>query len=149
MPSVSLIGVAKTYPGGVVGLHPTDLTLEAGDRLALLGPSGSGKTTLLRLVAGLEDPDAGEVHIAGRRVDRLPPHRRGVALLPQRPALYPHLTVEGNLRAASGSGWRWRNSSPAGPGCGCSTSRSATSTRCSARTFAAICTCSWTASPPQ
>ncbi len=102
MPSVSLLGVAKTYPGGVVGLHPTDLAVEAGDRLALLGPSGSGKTTLLRLVAGLEEPDAGEIHVGGMRVDRLPPHRRGVALLPQRTALYPHLTVEGNLRAVRG-----------------------------------------------
>lgn len=103
MSSVSLLGVSKTYPGGVVGLHPTDLAVEAGDRLALLGPSGSGKTTLLRLVAGLEDPDAGEVHIAGKRVDRLPPHRRGVALLPQRPALYPHLTVGQNLQAVRGT----------------------------------------------
>jgi multiple sugar transport system ATP-binding protein len=103
MPSISLLGVSKTYPGGVVGLRPTDLAVADGDRLALLGPSGSGKTTLLRLVAGLEEPDAGEIHIAGKRVDRLPPHRRGVALLPQRPALYPHLTVEGNLQAARGT----------------------------------------------
>lgn len=104
MPSVSLLGVSKTYPGGVVGLRPTDLAVEADDRLALLGPSGSGKTTLLRLVAGLEDPDAGEIHIAGKRVDQLPPHRRGVAMLPQRPALYPHLTIEGNLQAARRAG---------------------------------------------
>ncbi len=103
MPSVSLLNVSKTYPGGVVGLRPTDLAVAASDRLALLGPSGSGKTTLLRLVAGLEEPDAGEIHVGGARVDRLPPHRRGVALLPQRPALYPHLTVEQNLRAVRGT----------------------------------------------
>ena len=57
----------------------------------------------MRLVAGLEDPDAGEVHISGQRVDGLPPHRRGVALLPQRPALYPHLTVAQNLQAVRGT----------------------------------------------
>jgi ABC-type sugar transport system ATPase subunit len=123
MPSVSLLGVSKTYPGGVVGLRPTDLAIEAGDRLALLGPSGSGKTTLLRLVAGLEDPDAGEIHIAGKRVDRLPPHRRGVALLPQRPALYPHLTVEGNLRAASLGGRGSRRASGASGSAGASPSQ--------------------------
>jgi ABC-type sugar transport system ATPase subunit len=99
MSSVSLHGVSKTFPNGVVGLLPTDVTVETGGRLALLGPSGSGKTTLLRLIAGLEDPDAGEIHVGGVRVDRLPPHKRGVALLPQRVALYPHLSVARNLDA--------------------------------------------------
>lgn len=96
MLSVTLRGVSKSYPGGA-GLRPTDLALAAGDRLALLGPSGSGKSTLLRLIAGLEELDAGEIHINGTRIDCLPPHRRGVAFLPQRPVLYPHLTVEQNL----------------------------------------------------
>ncbi|MCU0705016.1 MAG: ABC transporter ATP-binding protein [Fimbriiglobus sp.] len=95
--SVDLRGVSKSYPGRVVGLHSTDLRVEAGERLALLGPSGSGKSTLLRLVAGLEAPDAGEVWIDGQRVDRLPPHQRGVSLLPQRVALYPQMTVAQNL----------------------------------------------------
>src|SRR5690348_2141116 len=102
MPSVVLTGVSKTFPGGGVGLAPMDLTVEDGETLALLGPTGSGKSTLLRLIAGLEEPDAGEIRIGDVRVDQLPPHRRGVALLPQRPALYPHLTVEQNLRTASG-----------------------------------------------
>ena len=101
MSSVSLRSISKTYPNGVAALHPTDLAVEPGGRLALLGPSGSGKTTLLRLIAGLEDPDAGEIHVGGVRVDRLPPHKRGVALLPQRPALYPHLSVARNLEVAS------------------------------------------------
>src|SRR5262245_2234579 len=86
MTSVTLFDVSKTHPGGG-GLRTTDLSLAAGDRLALLGPSGSGKSTLLRLIAGLETLDTGEIHIGGRRVDRLPPHQRGVAFLPQRPAL--------------------------------------------------------------
>lgn len=104
MSSLILAGVSKVYPGGVVGLHPTDFALEAGDRLVLLGPSGSGKTTLLRLIAGLEDPDSGEIRIGGLRADRLPPHRRGVGMLPQKPALYPHLTVEQNIHIVATDG---------------------------------------------
>jgi ABC-type sugar transport system ATPase subunit len=105
-PGVEVRGVSKSFAGGVVGLHPTDLEVRSGERLALLGPSGSGKSTLLRLIAGLEAPDSGEVWIDGKRVDGFPPHKRGVSLLPQRVALYPHMTVAENLRtggtAASG-----------------------------------------------
>jgi ABC-type sugar transport system ATPase subunit len=97
MAAVELVGLAKAFAGGVVGLQPTTLDVAAGGCVALIGPTGSGKSTLLRLVAGLEVPTAGEVRIAGRRVDRLPPHRRGVSLLPQRVALYPHRTVRDNL----------------------------------------------------
>jgi ABC-type sugar transport system ATPase subunit len=85
----------------VAGLHPTDLAFEAGECVALVGPTGSGKSTLLRLIAGLEVPTAGEVWVGGERVDRLPPHRRGVSLLQQRVALYPHLNVAANLSATN------------------------------------------------
>ena len=95
--SVEVRGVCKSFPDRTVGLHPTTLGVATGERLALLGPSGSGKSTLLRVIAGLESPDAGEVWIDGRRVDRLPPHKRGVSLLPQRVALYPQMTVGENL----------------------------------------------------
>ena len=85
--SLSLRNVSKVYANGVVGLHPTTLQVESGEQLVLLGPSGSGKSTLLRLIAGLEDADGGEIHIGGHRVDQLPPHKRGVAMIAQRPEL--------------------------------------------------------------
>ena len=97
MASVVLKGVSKYYSRKVVGLHPTDLSIESGEHVVLLGPSGSGKSTLLRLVAGLERGDTGQILIDGRRIDRVPPHRRGIAFLTQRPALYPHLTVSENI----------------------------------------------------
>ncbi len=100
MAAVRLVGLAKTFPGGAAGLRPTHLDVASGECVALLGPTGSGKSTLLRLVAGLERSDAGEVWVGGERVDGKEPHRRGVSLLPQRVALYPHLTVAGNLGLA-------------------------------------------------
>ena len=105
---LTLRNLSKTFANGVTALHPTDLTVEAGERLVLLGPSGSGKSTLLRLIVGLDEPTTGEVWRDGVRIDGLPPHKRGVAFLTQRPALYPHLTVAGNLDAV---GW---NPSPLG-----------------------------------
>ena len=101
MAMISLRGVSKAYPNGAVGLHSLDLDVETGERLALLGPSGSGKTTLLRLIAGLEEPDSGEIFIDGRSMKHMPAYRRGVAFLPQRPALYPHLTVRENLKVSA------------------------------------------------
>jgi ABC-type sugar transport system ATPase subunit len=97
MAEVALEQVDKTYPGGVAALRQVSLRAEDGELLALVGPSGSGKTTLLRLIAGLEAPTAGTVSIGGRAVNGLPPHRRDVAMVFQRPALYPHLSVRANL----------------------------------------------------
>src|SRR5712692_7778080 len=74
-----------------------DLDVESGECLVLLGPSGCGKTTLLRLLAGLERLDSGAIWIGDRRVDRLEPARRDVAMVFQNYALYPHLSALDNI----------------------------------------------------
>ncbi|GAA1903956.1 ABC transporter ATP-binding protein [Streptantibioticus ferralitis] len=78
-------------------LDSLDLTVEPGEVMALLGPSGSGKTTALRAVAGFVTPAAGRVLIGGRDVTALPPHRRGIGMVVQQYALFPHLRVEQNV----------------------------------------------------
>jgi putative spermidine/putrescine transport system ATP-binding protein len=83
--------------GAVTVLDRVDLTIARGELVTLLGPSGCGKTTLLRLIAGLESPDAGSIELAGRDVTRVPPHRRNVGVVFQSYALFPHLTVYGNV----------------------------------------------------
>ncbi len=74
-----------------------DLAVATGERLALLGPSGSGKTTILRTIAGLVRPSSGRVRLGGRDVTALPAHRRGVGLVFQDAALFPHRDVAGNV----------------------------------------------------
>ncbi|MFM9899681.1 MAG: ABC transporter ATP-binding protein [Polaromonas sp.] len=89
---------AKTYPDGTRALHPTTLTVEAGEVLALLGPSGCGKTTLLRLIAGLETPDAGSrIVFGGADVTALPAEQRGIGMVFQHYALFPQMTVAANI----------------------------------------------------
>jgi multiple sugar transport system ATP-binding protein len=96
---MSEIGFREIHKSfGPVGLFAgLSLTCPAHAYLCLLGPSGCGKTTLMRMVAGLVEPDAGDVLIGGKRVNGLPPSARGIGLAFQNYALYPHLTVEGNL----------------------------------------------------
>lgn len=86
-----------TYPGWPPTLRGVDLDVQAGASAFLLGPSGSGKSTLLRCIAGLEATYTGTVVCAGIPLDGLPPHRRGVGLMAQEPALFPHLDVAGNV----------------------------------------------------
>ena len=82
---------------GLQALSGVELEVLEGERLAVLGPSGSGKSTLLRVIAGLLRPDAGRVLLAGRDVSGVPPHRRGIGLMHQEGALFPHRDVAGNV----------------------------------------------------
>jgi multiple sugar transport system ATP-binding protein len=97
MAEVSLEHVTKVYANGVTAVRDLSLDVAEGELLILIGPSGCGKTTTLRLIAGLERPTSGEVRIAGVRATALPPWRRRVAMVFQRPALFPHLSVRRNL----------------------------------------------------
>jgi multiple sugar transport system ATP-binding protein len=100
MASVSLCDLTKIYPASKSGVRGISLEFGSGEHFVMIGPSGAGKTTVLRLIAGLESADSGTVCIGSCDVTRWPPHRRGVALVAQRPALYPHLTVRRNLAAS-------------------------------------------------
>lgn len=100
-PALVLRGVSKSY-GPVRAVRSVDLEVAPGEVLAVIGPSGCGKSTALRLVAGLEEPDAGEVRIAGETVASargrsVPPERRRVGMVFQDHALFPHLTVARNV----------------------------------------------------
>jgi multiple sugar transport system ATP-binding protein len=96
MASVELIGIAKSF-----GRRPTlcdiDLEISDGEFLVVVGPSGCGKSTFLRIIAGLEQPDRGEILIGGERVTDRPPAKRGVAMVFQSYALYPHMTAYENM----------------------------------------------------
>ena len=93
---VRLEGLSRHY-GPVVALDRLDLTLEPGQLVALLGPSGCGKTTTLRLLAGLEDADAGRVVIGGRDLTHVPANKRDMGMVFQAYSLFPHMTVRQNV----------------------------------------------------
>ena len=98
MADVSLESLSRRFDSAqFAGIRDVSLHIPAGEILTVVGESGSGKTTLLRLVAGLDVSDSGIVRIGGRDVTCLAPRERDVALVPQRPALYPHLSVHENL----------------------------------------------------
>ncbi|HLW65008.1 MAG TPA: ABC transporter ATP-binding protein, partial [Gemmataceae bacterium] len=84
-------------PPKLAGLLSCSMHIPAGRFLTIAGPSGSGKSTLLRLIAGLEKANRGRIFLSGRDITDLPPSQRNIGLLPQRPALYPHLSVRRNL----------------------------------------------------
>ncbi|MBI3091124.1 MAG: ABC transporter ATP-binding protein [Candidatus Tectomicrobia bacterium] len=96
MATVETIGIRKHF-GDVVALDGVDLESKEGEFLVLLGPSGCGKTTLLRIIAGLEQPSAGDVMIGRLVVNHLPPRARHIAMVFQSYALYPHKSVFGNI----------------------------------------------------
>ncbi|MFC3123492.1 ABC transporter ATP-binding protein [Pseudoroseomonas globiformis] len=96
MAGITLRSVIKSFGGNRI-LHGVSLDVAAGEFVALVGPSGCGKTTLMRIVAGIEQADAGSLHINGREASALRPGERDVAMVFQSYALYPHLTVAENI----------------------------------------------------
>ena len=90
-------GISKVFPEGTAALQGLDLTFDAGEFIVLLGPSGSGKTTACRILAGLEEPTGGSIHVAGRDITDLPPRHRGIGMVFQNYALYSHKSVYENI----------------------------------------------------
>lgn len=96
MTSLVLKDIRKSY-GQVKVLHGIDLQIEQGEFIVFVGPSGCGKSTLLRMIAGLEEITGGEMFIDGQLVNEIPPSRRGIAMVFQSYALYPHMSVRNNI----------------------------------------------------
>ena len=96
MSLLEIEGVSKSFDA-VTAVQEVSLTVEQGELVCLLGPSGCGKSTLLRLIAGLDEPDAGTVTFDGQPQNGLPPQRRGFGLMFQDLALFPHMDVFGNV----------------------------------------------------
>ena len=96
MSTIELRKITKTF-GAFTAVKEVDLSVAAGEVVCLLGPSGCGKTTTLRMIAGLERTTAGDVIVAGKRMNDLPPERRDIAMVFQFYALYPALSVGGNI----------------------------------------------------
>ncbi|WP_375450076.1 ABC transporter ATP-binding protein [uncultured Devosia sp.] len=96
MSDVELTGVHKSY-GNVPVLHGVDLTIKSGEFVVFVGPSGCGKSTLLRMIAGLEHITGGEVRIGGKVVNDVPSPQRGISMVFQSYALYPHMSVYDNM----------------------------------------------------
>jgi putative spermidine/putrescine transport system ATP-binding protein len=94
---VSFRGVQKSYDGENLIVKDLNLDIRKGEFLTLLGPSGSGKTTSLMMLAGFETPTAGEILLAGRSINNVPPHKRDIGMVFQNYALFPHMTVAENL----------------------------------------------------
>src|SRR5271165_3058764 len=96
MAEIVIDAVRKAF-GSVVALESVNLHVADGEFLALLGPSGCGKTTLLRIIAGLETQTSGRVLIGGRDISNFPPRKRGLAMVFQNYAVFPHMTVAKNV----------------------------------------------------
>jgi len=97
--ALTLQNITKRF-GATDVIRGVDLDVAEGEFVVFVGPSGCGKSTLLRIIAGLEDQTSGHVTIAGKNVDATPPAKRGIAMVFQSYALYPHLTVKGNMGLA-------------------------------------------------
>ncbi|MFO1269185.1 MAG: ABC transporter ATP-binding protein [Rubrivivax sp.] len=98
MPLIEFIDVGKVYPGSAEpAIERLNLAIEKGEFLSLLGPSGSGKTTCLMMLAGFEPVSSGSIRFDGRPIEQLPPHRRNMGVVFQSYALFPHMSVAGNV----------------------------------------------------
>jgi putative spermidine/putrescine transport system ATP-binding protein len=95
--SIQLERVTKRFPGGVTAVDAADLHVRPGEFFSLLGPSGCGKTTTLRMIAGFEEVDEGRILVGGRDLTRVPAHRRGMGMVFQSYALFPHRSVAENV----------------------------------------------------
>ncbi|SLN14972.1 ABC transporter ATP-binding protein [Pseudooctadecabacter jejudonensis] len=100
MADLKLTDVAKVYGGSVEVLKDINLDIKQGELIVFVGPSGCGKSTLLRMIAGLETITGGELQIDGQVVNNMPPAQRGIAMVFQSYALYPHMTVRENMSFA-------------------------------------------------
>ena len=94
---VSLKNVTKTFPGGITAVDDVSFDIAQNEFFALLGPSGCGKTTLLRMISGLETPTSGQIIIAGEDMAFTPPNKRPTNMVFQSYAVFPHMTVAGNV----------------------------------------------------
>ena len=93
---INLRNVRKYY-GALEVIKGVDITVEDGEFAVFVGPSGCGKSTLLRMIAGLEGIDEGDLVLNGQRINDVPPDKRGIAMVFQSYALYPHMTVADNI----------------------------------------------------
>ena len=108
-PLLQAVGIRKAY-GGVRALSDVSLDLQAGEVHALIGENGAGKSTLIKILTGAVNPDGGEIHVQGKRVEALDPHIArllGISVIYQQPALFPDLTVAENIALARESGRLW------------------------------------------
>ena len=94
--SIRIVGVSKRF-GSLEAVKNVSLEIHTGEFFTLLGPSGCGKTTLLRSIAGFNQPEAGEIYFGERRIDRMSAHKRGIGMVFQNYAVFPHLTVRDNV----------------------------------------------------
>lgn len=97
MAHLNISNMGKTYPGGVEAVRDVNIDIADGEFIVLVGPSGCGKSTILRMIAGLETISTGDLQIDGRRVNDIEPGERDIAMVFQNYALYPHMSVRGNM----------------------------------------------------
>jgi len=95
---LQLVSVGKVYDNGTPAVIDFNLEVSKGEFIAFLGPSGCGKTTTLRMIAGFESITSGNILIRGKRINNVPPERRPTAMIFQNYALFPHMTLRGNVR---------------------------------------------------